>query len=290
VNQSTTTITGVTRPVTTLRDTQVLPGLHFNYGFTPRLIARAAVYRTIARPAGADLLPTSTINDTNRTITEGNPGLEVTESTNWDVSLEYYLKPIGVLSAGAFRKDIEGFFYDNSSTVVGGPYDGYALNSITLGQGGQVEGLELEWQQRLNFIPSALGSFTLGSNFTWITSEGVYPTRPNSGLTFTGTAPRNGNVNLTWAHRGFDIRAFYNYRDTVLNTIGARALLDVYEQSRKTLDLSARYKPKQSRFAYSVVAKNLGNDPRITWQGDRGNPRSVRFFDWSVSTSVSCDF
>lgn len=290
VNQSTTTITGVQRPSTTLRDTQVLPGLHLNYGFTPRLIARAAVYRTIARPAGSDLLPSSTINDTNRTITEGNPNLEVTESTNYDVSLEYYLKPIGVISAGAFRKDIDGFFYSNSATVVGGPNDGYALNNITLGRGGQVEGLELEWQQRLGFLPGLLSNFTLGSNFTWITSKGEYPTRPGANLTFTGTAPRNGNFNLSWAGRGLDIRAYYNYRDTVLNTIGARALLDVYEQARKTIDLSARYKPKQSRFSYAVVAKNLGNDPRITFQADRGNPRSVRYFDWSVSTSVSCDF
>jgi TonB-dependent receptor len=290
VNQSTTTITGVTRSVTTLRDTQVLPGIHFNYAFNPQLIARAAVYRTIARPAGSDLLPSSTINDTSRTVTEGNPNLEVTESTNFDVSLEYYLKPIGVLSAGAFRKDIDGFFYSNAGTIVGGLYDGYSLNNSTLGRGGRVEGLELEWQQRLGFLPGLLAKLTLGSNFTWIESRGEYPTRPGAGLTFTGTAPRNGNVNLSFAHAGFDVRAFLNYRDTVLNTIGARRTLDVYEQSRKTIDVLLRYKARGSRFNYQVSAKNLGNAPRITWQGDRGNPRSVRFFDWSVSTSVGYDF
>ncbi len=290
VNQSTSTITGVTRSTTTLRDTQVLPGLHFNYSFTPRLIARAAVYRTIARPPGADLLPTASINDTNRTITEGNPGLEVTESLNFDLSLEYYLQPIGVLSAGAFRKDIDGFFFDSASTIVGGTYDGYSLTRPTLGQGGKVEGLELEWQQRLTFLPGLLSRITLGSNFTWITSEGSYPTRPNSGLTFTGTAPRNGNFNLGYTHAGLDLRAFYNYRATFLSSIGGRPTLDVYEQGRRTIDVLARYKPRGSRFGYQISAKNLGNDPRITWQGDRGNPRSVRYFDWSVSTSVTRDF
>lgn len=264
--------------------------MHLNYTFSPRLIARAAIYKTIARPAGSDLLPGSVINDTARTITEGNPNLKVTESTNYDVSLEYYLKPIGVLSAGAFKKNIDGFFYNNAATVVGGVYDGYSISNITLGRGGKVEGLELEWQQRLTFLPGLFSSFTLGSNFTWITSQGNYPTRPGAHLTFAGTAPRNGNVNLSFARGGLDVRAYYNYRDTFLSTIGARSLLDVYEQARKTIDVSARYKPRQSRFAYAVVAKNLGNDPRITWQGDRGNPRSVRYFDWSVSTSVSCDF
>lgn len=290
VNQSTTTITGVTRPVTTLRDTQVLPGLHFNYAFSPRLIARAAVYQTIARPAGSDLLPASTVNDTARTISEGNPNLAVTESVNYDVSLEYYLKPIGVLSAGAFRKDIDGFFYDNATTIVGGVYDGYALSNRSLGQGGKVDGLELEWQQRLTFLPGLLSNVTLGSNFTWITSRGEYPTRPGAGLTFTGTAPRNGNFNLSFARGGLDVRVYYNYRDTFLSTIGARGALDVYEQARKTIDALLRLKPKGSRLAYQLSAKNLGNDPRITYQADRGNPRSVRYFDWSLSSSITCDF
>ncbi len=290
VNQSTTTITGVTRAKVALRDTQVLPGLHLNYAFTPRLLARAAIYKTIARPAGSDLLPGSVINDTARTITEGNPNLAVTESTNFDLSLEYYLKPIGVFSAGAFKKDIDGFFYSSAGTIVGGTYDGYALSNTTLGRGGKVEGLEVEWQQRLTFLPGLFSNLTFGSNFTWITSQGNYPTRPGANLTFTGTAPRNGNLNLSFASGGFDVRAYYNYRATFISTIGARSLLDVYEQARKTIDVSARYKPKQSRFAYAIVTKNLGNDPRITWQGDRGNPRSVRYFDWSVSTSVSYDF
>ncbi|MEY2879308.1 MAG: hypothetical protein RLZZ15_1688 [Verrucomicrobiota bacterium] len=290
INQSTTTITGVQRPTTTLRDTQLLPGLHFNFAFTPRLLARAAIYRTIARPAGSDLLPASNINDTARTITEGNPNLAVTESTNFDVSLEYYLKPIGVLSAGAFKKDIDGFVYASAGTITGGVYDGYALTNRAMGRGGKVEGLELEWQQRLTILPGLLSSLTLGSNFTWITSKGDYSTRPGANLTFTGTAPRNGNFNLSWSRAGLDLRAYYNYRDTFLSTIGARPTLDVYEQARKTIDVSARYKPKQSRFSYAVVAKNLGNDPRITFQGDRENPRSVRYFDWSISSSVSCDF
>lgn len=290
VNQTTTTIAGATRGTTTLEDTQVLPGLHVNYNFAPRLIGRAAIYKTIARPAGADLLPASTINDTSRTITEGNPNLKVTESLNIDASLEYYLKPIGVLSLGAFQKDIDGFFYDSSSTVVGGLYDGYALNNRSLGLGGKVKGLEFEWQQRLTFLPGLLSSLSMGSNFTWITSRGNYPDRPGSGLTFTGTAPRNGNFNLSFARAGFDIRAYYNYRADYLSTIGARAVLDVYEQARKTIDVLARYKPKGGKFVYQISAKNLGNDPKITYQGDRSNPRSVRYFDWSISSSIGYDF
>ena len=184
-----------------------------------------------------------------------------------------------MVSAGAFRKDIVGFFYDNATTDSGGVYDGYALSNRTLGRGGKVDGLELEWQQRLTFLPGLLSSVTLGSNFTWITSRGDYPTRPGADLTFTGTAPRNGNFNVSFSRGGLDLRFYYNYRDTFLSTIGARPTLDVYEQARKTLDALLRFKPKGSRFAYQVSAKNLGNDPRVTYQGDRGNPRSVRYFD-----------
>lgn len=290
VNQTTTTIRSVTRPTTTLEDTQLLPGLHLNYAFAPRLIARAAVYKTIARPAGADLLPASTVNDTARTVTEGNPNLGVTTSTNFDASLEYYLKPIGVVSIGAFQKDIDGFYYDSSSTIIGGDYDGYTLSNRSLGSGGKVKGVEVEWQQRMTFLPGLLSNFSLGGNLTWIRSRGNYSDRPDAGLTFTGTAPRNGNFNISYAAGGLDVRAYYNYRADFLSTIGARAQLDVYEHARKTLDLLVRYRPRGSKFAYQVSAKNLGNDPKITYQGDRTNPRSVRYFDWSISSSVSYEF
>ncbi|HEY0883569.1 MAG TPA: TonB-dependent receptor, partial [Archangium sp.] len=89
--------------------TNVLPGLHLNYGLRPDLILRFSANRSVARPSPSDMLPARRVDDDARTITDGNPDLDVTESDNFDVSAEYYLKPLGVVSVGAFTKRIDGF-------------------------------------------------------------------------------------------------------------------------------------------------------------------------------------
>ena len=282
-------ILAVTPTPISLTDTQVLPGLHLNYTFDPQLVLRGAVYRTLARPGGRDLLPTASIDDDSQSISEGNPNLEVTESLNMDMSLEYYLKPIGVVSVGAFSKDIDGFYFTRTSTMIGGQYDGYSLKRPEMGEGGKVKGVELEWQQRLTFLPGLLSKVTLGSNFTWITSEGQYLGRKGDNLTFFGTAPRNANANISFASRGLDLRLFYNWRDDFMSGVGSRGALDVYQQARSTIDMYARYQRAGSRIRYTLNGKNLANSPLETFQGDRSNPRSLRFFDWSVSASIGID-
>ncbi|GAB1488238.1 TonB-dependent receptor [Opitutaceae bacterium] len=273
----------------TSRYTNVLPGLHLNYRITPRFLVRASLNKTLARPNGLDLLPTRRVNDDARTVTDGNPGLEVTESVNTDLSVEYYLKPIGVVSLGAFNKEIDGFYFDSTSTITGGEYDGYRLTRPDMGRGGRVRGLEVEWQQRLSFLPAPFDGIGIGANYTWLDSEGRYPTRPDSdGLTFVGTAPRNGNFNLSYTRGSFDVRAFYNYRSDYLSSVGARRALDNYELERATVDLSAKWAFAR-RYSVYASAKNLTDEPKISYQGDPSNPRTVRYYDWAVNFGLTID-
>ena len=224
-----------------------------------------------------------------RTITDGNPGLKVTGADNLDLSTEYYLKPLGVVSAGLFHKEIRGFYFSTTSTVSGGDYDGYRLTRTEMGQGGKVRGLELDWQQRLSFLPGALSGLGLGVNSTWIDSVGRYPTRPGADLTFRGTAKRTGNLNVSYVRGGLDLRLFYNFRGDYLSGVGARPALDVYERQRATLDFSAKQRLARGLSAY-LSAKNLTDAPKITFQGNRSNPTGVRYYDLSLNFGVTREF
>jgi TonB-dependent receptor len=269
--------------------TNVLPGLHLNYGLLPNLVLRFSANRSVARPSPADMLPSRRVDDEARTLTEGNPGLKVTASDNLDLSAEYYLKPLGVFSVGVFKKRIDGFYFSTASTVVGGEYDGYRLTRTEMGQGGRVAGLEVDWQQRLTFLPGAFSGLGLGANSTWIDSEGRYPNRPGADLTFRGTAKRTGNLNLSYVRRGFDLRFFYNFRGDYLSGVGARPALDVYEKERATLDFAAKYRFSRRLSAY-FNAKNLTDAPKITYQGNRSNPTGVRYYDFSLNFGVTREF
>ncbi len=266
----------------------VLPGLHLNYGLAQDTVVRLSLNRTVARPSPAAMLPARRVDDDARTLTDGNPDLRVTTADNFDVSLEYYLKPLGVLSLGAFRKSIDGFYFSTASTVVGGEFDGYRLTRQEMGKGGKVRGLEAEWQQRLSFLPGVLSSLTLGANYTWLDSEGKYPTRPADQLTFIGTAKGTGNFNLSYVRRGLDLRLFYNTRGDYLSSVGARRALDIFEKERATLDLSAKYRWSKRMTTY-LSAKNITDEPKISYQGNPSNPNAVRYFDWSLNFGVTLD-
>jgi len=266
--------------------TNVRPGVHLNYGLTPNAVLRFSANRTVARPSPAAMLPTRRIDDEARTITDGNPDLEVSTSDNFDFSAEYYLKPLGVISVGAFRKSIDGFYFNTASTVVDGEYAGYRLTRQEMGRGGKVSGVEVEWQQRLTFLPGLFSG--LGANYTWLDSEGKYPTRPADSLTFIGTAKGTGNFNLSYVRRGLDLRLFYNTRGDYLSNVGARRALDVFEKERSTLDFSAKYRWSKRTSTY-MSAKNLTDAPKIACLGNPSNPSAVRYYDFSVNFGVTLD-
>lgn len=97
----------------------VLPSIDFDIGLTDSLKARASWGKTIARanigqltagaapggPSGATLINAAARGGG----TANNPGLIPLESTNIDLSLEWYFSDTGYISAGYWKKDVKNF-------------------------------------------------------------------------------------------------------------------------------------------------------------------------------------
>jgi TonB-dependent receptor len=275
----------VTRVEANTDSTDVLPSVNLIYWATPQLQFRAAATKTIARPNPQDVLPVRTINDTNFTITDGNPDLEVTQSTNYDLGVSYYLKPLGVVSAAVFQKEIEGFYVDTTETIQGGEFNGYQLTHPNMGTGGRIKGLELDVQKRLTFLPGILSGLGVGANHTWLDAEGTYPNRPGVKLPFTGSAKRNWNVNVFYARGPIDLRVFVNDRSPYLTSVGARRALDQYEDKRRTVSFFAKYKFSRN-LTFNADVNNITDSAKRSYQGDPSNPLSVRYYDWAVNFRV----
>lgn len=94
-----------------------LPSLDVSVDLTEALIARASVSKTIARAGYSNLYATTTVNTpprptlngTNPTATRGNAGLLPLESSNFDVSLEWYYDDASFVSVGFYNKDVANF-------------------------------------------------------------------------------------------------------------------------------------------------------------------------------------
>lgn len=95
----------------------LLPNLDFDIAVFDSLKARASYSKTIARANYGQLTAAvdpntpggSTLNGFQATGTANNPGLLPLESTNIDLSLEWYFSDNGYVSVGWFDKDIVNF-------------------------------------------------------------------------------------------------------------------------------------------------------------------------------------
>jgi TonB-dependent receptor len=94
-----------------------LPSLDLALDVSDDLKARASFSKTLARPAYDQLFQSTSISPPPRltylggvaTGTSGNAQLDPLESTNIDLSVEYYYSDSSMISIGYYRKDVENF-------------------------------------------------------------------------------------------------------------------------------------------------------------------------------------
>lgn len=290
-NQVTTgggAVVGITPITNDSRYTNVLPGVHLTWSHTENLLIRGSVNGTLSRPNGRSMQPVRTVNEDARTVNDGNPDLTVTRSNNLDLSLEYYIRPLGLASVGVFHKRIDGFYASSRETLSDGDFAGYDLIMPAMGTGGEISGIELGWQQRLEFLPGPLSDMGFMVNATFINADGRYPNRPDVRLPFTNTSRRLLNTNLYYARGPLDARVLYNWRDRYLTSVGNRPALDRYEDSRGTLDLLLSWRVYE-RTRVNLDWKNITNSPVRTYQGSRENPTALRHFDYALIFGLSID-
>jgi TonB-dependent receptor len=102
-----------------------LPNLDFNIAVRDDLIVRASYSKTIGRQNWDYIQGGTTLTflarRANGTGDSGDPGLLPLESTNYDLSFEWYYADGSYASIGYFRKDVEN--YVALGTVTGTPYN-----------------------------------------------------------------------------------------------------------------------------------------------------------------------
>lgn len=250
----------------------VLPGVHFKYSPFPNSVVRLGWARNIGRPSIGQLIPTTTINDEARTVRTSNPELKPQIADNYDLSLEYYFEPAGVVTAGVFYKDIESFIYEAGGATIpagqdngfGGEFAGYTLTTHYNGGQGKVKGLELSYNQQFTFLPGWLKGFGAFANYTRMEAEGNYGSGGAIGLAPTpkipGFNPLNANVGLSYIRNKLTLRAQWNYRGRYLLTFNANESRLVYARARDTLGIKTAYRFNRRFEAYFDVV-NLLSEP-----------------------------
>ena len=257
------------------------PGVYLTYQVTPKLQARANWTNSIGRPAFTALVPTFSVNDSTRVVNVSNAGLGPQTSENWDAGLAYYFEPVGLLSANVFRKNMSKFIVTGVAGTVGagadngfsGDYVGYDLQTTFNGGAATIEGYELAYQQRFEFLPKPWSGLSVFANYTRLRTEGDYGETdgaPRSTSDVLNFIPASANAGLTFTHRGFTVRLMWNNVGRYLNTYNANPALLRYTRERKShYDGSFSYRLGKSHTLFLDV-RNITNVPTNRWERAAG--------------------
>ena len=279
------------------------PNLQFRYEPLQHMIVRANYSTTIGRPRLSDLTGRFSVNDIGQSISFSNPSLKPQISSNYDLSVEYYFKPVGVVSVGVFRKDIKNYVAATSFRVVGNefgldlsPYVGWTGNSRINTGTAKVEGAEFNYSQQLSFLPSVFSGFGVMANWTILTSEGDYNGVITTPLPFknslTGLRPRSGNAGVTYNYGRWDLRLMWNYADTYLSSLNAAdPSSSEFIGRRGQFDFFARFKVTKNVNVFLDVI-NLAEENRGRYSGLYRDDRwaQTNLFPRSISAGIQARF
>lgn len=259
------------------------PSVHARYEPIRGLLLRASYSTSMARPGIGQITPNtnvtlSPVEGGLGSVSQNNPGLKPQFSKNYDLSAEYYFEPVGVLSAGVFRKRIKDYIFASTGFVSAGRDNGFdgryeGFNLLTNGNAGsaEVEGVEFNYSQQLRFLPGALKGLSVFANYTEIEAIGTFEAGASELRNFI---PRTVNVGLSFRQRGWEARASWNYTDSFLFAFNANPLLRQYKEAGRTLDLNLQYRWRPW-LAVFVDAVNVFNETPSVYMAK--NPRRMFF-------------
>lgn len=258
--------------------TLAFPSLHFNYNVDSSKKLRLSFNTGAARADYDQLRPNVVVNDSNQTISGGNPAIRPERAWGLDGYFEWYVRPQGYLMAGLFYKHVDDVLYRQSRTfgsdaLNSGGIDrsSYIFSGITNGGSGRIYGFELAaqlqlepWTQRLG-LPEWMGGFGVSANFTYNNSAVTKPAIgaiPARTLRLPGTSDRIYNVTGYYEKYGLTLSVSYQKRTNWLDSVAddLTDAGDTYWATDDEMDVSVRYAVNKNVEVF-FDATNLLNKP-----------------------------
>jgi TonB-dependent receptor len=187
----------------------VLPSASLRYALDSQSGVRLVYSRALSRPNPQDIAQSvGPVNDTQTppTVSLGNPNLKAEHADNVDLLYERYLKPLGLIQAGFFYKNLTDPIVATQTKPTTGPFAGYLVSQPGNAGSADLYGFEIAYQQRLSFLPGRLAGFGISANYSYTTSQAYgIPGRTDSPALLR-QAPNTWNISPTYDRGRLSVR------------------------------------------------------------------------------------
>jgi TonB-dependent receptor len=192
----------------------VLPSVAFKFAASPNTAVRLVYSRALSRPDPQNIAQAvGVINDTQKppTVSIGNPDLKPEHANNFDVLLEQYLSPLGLIQAGYFYKALSDPIIATQTRPTSGPFIGFLVSQPGNAGSATLQGFEFAYQQHLGFLPGALAGLGLSANYGYATSDARGLPLRTDHPTLLRQAPHTWNVSPTYDRGPMSLRVGVSY-------------------------------------------------------------------------------
>ncbi len=274
LNSSDNTFTPIVSDTTYVN---LLPSANLIYKLNEDASLRLSASQTVGRPEFREIAPFSFYDFNKNVSVVGNPALEQSRTTNFDIGYAVYPSSGQVFSVSAFLKDFENPIEQVLQLGTSGRVFGYHnAKSATL------YGIEMEFRRPLNFVSEDLSNFTLSTNASYIKSEVKVATTVNK----TGKRPLQGqspylvNAGLQYNSKtenavGFSL--LYNRIGKRIWAVGNVQDADIYERSRNVIDLQLSKQFAKSSAEVKLNYSDILNNKAIYYQKGKGSDPNAGF-------------
>ncbi len=248
---------------------QFLPNLQFRYRLSPQTNFRVALSRGIAQPNFFDQVPYSITDLDNEEIVRGNGDLLPATSLNYDILAEHFFQGIGILSGGLFIKKLDDFVFLTKYDQSGGEFDGFEIEEPLNGDGANLLGAEISWQQQFTFLPGFLSGFGIYANYTLTRASNIDlgPDIDREDIDVLPNQMENvGNLALNYERSGFNLRLAVNLSGKFIEEVGGSADQDEWRDSFQQWDFSGSYRLGKGLDVFGEI-NNIFNEPRYNYFG-----------------------
>lgn len=281
----------------------LFPYLHVALNTSDRTVIKMALTQSIRRPHYTMLTPFELTTAVDTTRFSGNTDLDPVFSNNLDVMLEHYFQDVGVITAGAFYKEITNRPVLQERLATRSSFPNLQISGdetvavtertwVNSDEKISLYGVELFWRQHLRFLPGFLARIGLMANYTW-THSARDNIRDGEELALRYQSPHVVNAALDYNHGRFSGQITWHWSDAYLFreaderrhvpavNPNETIYLDLYEDG--WMDLSATFGLRLSdQFRFWAHASNLLPSERIRY----GHSKSLYPFESDLRESI----
>jgi TonB-dependent receptor len=282
---------------------KVLPSVSLRYAFTGNTNLRLSYGRGLSRPDPQDIAQSVTFTSTGKpgslknTATLGNPNLKAETADNFDVLIDHYLNPFGMISAGYFYKRLtdpivtQSFVLQNFQPTPTAPVGTYTVTQPLNAGSAWITGFEAAYLQHLTFLPGKLSGLGISANYGYTASRANGLPGRSDHPRLLRNAPNTWNISPTYDRGRVSLRVglSYNQANIAFYTDGSKGPFgDGYFYSHLQVDAQGSIRLAHG-LNFVMYGLNLTNEvfgfyqgsPQFMIQREYYQPTIAAGFRWS---------